>query len=246
MLTLGVDRQETHYKWLVSAWGPTSRAHVVDYGEATSLEILYQQLILRDWPYEDRHRLRIGGTLIDCGYLPKEPCELSYRCLYQTQPRQVVLVCRGASGKLYQPFKMSTLGAGTTMPGLPNVLVDGDWTQTEIDKLLYELRPGQDGSLSLCAGSLDDHEALVKELVNDMPETKLDSSNHTRVRWNRPDEGHPNDFRDCWRYGYVAHLIRAGGQAVRPRVVQVVAPPTALTPARRGVVRPDGRPYLPR
>lgn len=244
MLTMGVDRQMDHYKWLVDAWGPGARNHVVDYGRATSLEVIYQQLILKLWPYEDRGTLTIGGTLVDCGYEPKEPCELSKKCLADS-PRRVVLVCRGSSSKLYAPYQISTMGPRTAMPGLPNVLVDGDWTQTEIDRQLYELRPGQEGALSIYYGALEDHEPFIKELVNEQPQVKLDKANHESVSWTRADEEHPNDHRDCKRYSYVAHLIRRGGlaAAVRERVIKV---DPKRAPPRPRMTMPDGRSYLPR
>lgn len=243
LMTCGIDRQLDHYKWLVEAWGPGDRSHVVDYGSAPNLDWVYQNVLARGWKYEDRGELKVSGTLIDCGYEPKDPCELSKKCLAKN-PREVVLVCRGSSSKLYLPFKMSTMGPETTMPGLPNVMVDGDWTQTEIDKQLHDLAPGSEGSTSIFElPSIDGHEDFVKELLNEEPVVKLDKANHESVTWQRANENLPNDHRDTKRYSFVAKLVRTGGKPVKPRVVKVE--PTNSRPQPRRVTMPDGRPYLP-
>ena len=244
LVTMGIDRQKDCYKWLVEAWGADLQSHVVDYGSDEDLETILNGVILRDWEYEDHGVLRIARTLIDCGFKPKEPCELSKKCM-EGAPRIWVMACRGSSTRLYAPFRIATMDHKTPTPGLPIVWVDGDWTQEEIEAQIHDRRPGLPGGTSIFQGDIADHSDFVRELVNEEPATKLDRSNKDKTSWDRITTSHPNDFRDAKRYSLTAQLIWTdnGRLKIPPREFSKIS-----TAARTQTIRvhtPDGRPYLP-
>lgn len=253
LVTMGIDRQIDHYKWLVEAWGDDDQSHVVDYGADEDLEMILQAIILADWKYEDRVTnrqvatgLKIARTLIDCGFKPKEPSDLSRRCL-EGNPRVTVLCCRGASTRLYAPYRIATMTKDMPNPGQPLVWIDGDWTQSEIEAQLHDRRPGLPGGTSVFQGDVADHSDFFRELLNEEPATKIDRNNKDKTSWDRITTSHPNDWRDAKRYSYTGKLIWTDNGRIkvppRDQGIQKATPiPTSVT---RNVFTPDGRAYLP-
>lgn len=237
-LTCGIDRQQDHYKYIVTAWGPGSSAHVIDYGEHETLDWIHQNIVLRDWEHADGGTLRIAKTLIDSGYDPAEPYQYSRDCL---NAGLIVLCCKGSSVALQTSFRDSVLGEGTMMPGLPLIMVDPNWTQGELERRLFKCRPGDTGSLSLFAGSLPVHKDFLRQLLNDEPQSKRNARGNPVVTWNRATD-YPNDFRDCFRYADVAHLMWVDGGSIPPRVQ--LKNLLHAGPTQPSVQMEDGRPFL--
>lgn len=236
-LTCGIDRQKDHYKYSVVAWGPGGTAHVLDYGEHETLDWIHHNIVCHEYPHSDGGKLGISKTLIDSGYDPAEPYQYSLTSLQQGR---IVLCCKGSSTALEAPFRESALGDGTLMPGLPLILVDPNWTQGELERRLFKLRPGVDGALSIYCDSLGAHKDYLKQLLNDEATAKKNARGNNVITWNRATE-YPNDYRDCFRYADVGHLMWADGLQIPTRHQhnnQEVAP---SVPRLR---MDDGRPFL--
>lgn len=237
ILTCGIDRQLNHYKYEVVAWGPGSTCHVVDYGVHEELDWIHRNVVTRKYAHADGDSLQITKTLIDSGYNPAEPYQYSHDCL---SAGFMVLCCKGSSVPLGTPFRDSELSDSTLMPGLPLIMVDPNWTQGQLERRLTKLKPGDSGALSLFSDSVHNHKDFLKQLLNDEPESKKDARGNTLIVWNRATS-YPNDYRDCFRYADVAHLLWADGGAIpsREQLKYQVAP--SVAPRLR---MDDGRPFL--
>lgn len=241
LVTVGVDRQKDHYVYVVDAFGPDNNSHTMDYGKFNDLTWLLNNVILREYDHADGGKIRVSRTLVDSGFNPKEPYEFSRFCLSRS-PRLMVLCCKGSSTPLYTPFKISTLGPETSMPGLPLVRIDGDWTQGELEAQLHETKPGAPGSISLFYGEKEEHEDYIKQLLNEIATVKVDNKNHTQTVWNQADENYPNDIRDAKRYARGGCLIYTSGGPPRARSAPAPKPAPPLLPDLSRM--PDGRPFL--
>ena len=75
VLTAGVDVQQDRLEVGVDAWGPSDECWAMDYrvlwGDPTQPEVWddLDDVLKADWPHELGHRIRIGVTCIDSGYL---------------------------------------------------------------------------------------------------------------------------------------------------------------------------------
>lgn len=241
LVTLGVDAQEdaTRLPWVVLAWGPGRQHAAIAYGESESLAQIQGELFGRTYGYADGKGapLRLSFALVDSGHRPAgiyEFCSNAARNGHQIYP------CKGSSTALEADYVVSRLGQNTSMPGMTLVRVDTIRTQCWIQRALLSLDPA-DGGAQVHAGSLSEHQDLLEQLLNDGADTDLDSSNNERERWQRIDENLPNDFRDCWRYAFVAMLIATRGAEIRPRTEQQAPRRSAVISA--GDSRPDGRPW---
>src|SRR5690606_28453707 len=117
------------------------------------------------------------------------------------------------------------------IPGLPLFLVDGDWTQGEMDRLLYKIPPGAPNALSIYQAQPIEHKAYLEELLNEHRARKLSKrTNEWQVSWQRKDENRPNDLRDCDRYADVIALVWLGGDEI-PTRGEMLAAAGFTTPA---------------
>jgi len=241
LLTMGIDRQKDHYKWVVDAWGPGGMSHTMDYGRADDLRSILKEQILRKWQHADGGTIEVARAMVDAGFDPEEPYTVSKECL-DASPRIVLLCCHGSSRPLQAPFKITELDERTIMPGLPYVLVDGDWTQLGLERQLHELRPGESGAMSVFEAEPAEHEAFFRELLNDEPIWGTDRHNNPQCSWDRITEADPNDHRDCRRDSTVGQLIYTEGKPILSRDQELAKQMPQVTAPR--LITPDGRPFM--
>lgn len=216
VLSCGIDKQEDFYVYEVEAWHPDGRSQTIDYGECNDLTELRHDVIAATYQHADGGKgLKIACTLMDSGYRPQGVYEFARECRGAGLP---VYPCKGSNTTLGAAYKKATLGKDTSMPGGVLIHVDTLTSQDWIEKQLGSLRREDAGGWGLFRGSVAEHEDFLQQLLNDAPVDKIDPTNNVRIVWERLDDGMPNDYRDCKRYGYVAHLLLHRGRAVRPRI----------------------------
>lgn len=216
LLTVGIDRQEDHYVWNVDAWGPGRSSHTVAYGDADDLGWIFHNVLQKSYEHQDGGLpLMSSFALIDSGHRPEGVYEF---CRDVGQQHGIhVWPCKGSSTALDSEYRQSTLGKDTSMPGMVLFRIDTFRTQSWIDKQLHILRSPDQGSHTLHAGSMAEHQDYLEQLLNDAAVTDLDEKGYERESWRRPNTGIPNDFRDTRRYGYVSMLVATRGAEIRPR-----------------------------
>lgn len=239
MLTVGVDRQEDKFPWVVEAWGPERTSATIAYGEAESLEEIYLSVINQQWAHEDGGAsLPVSFTLCDSGYKPDGVYEFCVRC---SRGGVQVWPCKGSNHALDADYRMSKLGPNTSMPGMVLFHVDTIRSQLWIDRQLSSLGPTDAGGYSLYKGTLGEHQDFLEQITNDSAVDDLDGRNNVRQNWERANTNIPNDFRDCRRYAYVAMLIATSGRPIAPRSKAMEAPAPRRAVVSGGATRPDGR-----
>lgn len=209
LLTAAVDRQGREggkFPWIVLAWGPAFRCHVVAYGECDTFEQV-EAVLKTQWKHADGgNPLRVAYTLFDSGFRPDGVYEFCVKMIGQG------LECwptKGSNTALNSDYQWSTLGDATSMPGMRLVMTDTIRSQLWIENRIFET---DQKNTTLFAGSVGEHQDFLEQILNDAPVESLDSRNNARESWQRINESLPNDYRDTWRYAWVAMLIAQRGQ----------------------------------
>lgn len=236
LATVGADRQQDRYVWVVEAWGPGQRSHTVDYGEALTLEDLERLVILNDFQHADGGPpLRPCYTLIDSGYKPRGVAQF---CLRLIRRGIKALPSKGSSTAMSSDFDVTTLGKNTSLPGMKQCLLDTTRSQDWIEEQLHSLERGDPGSASLFAGSLADHQDFLEQLLNDQA-IQTPSGGEG---WEKVDETIPNDYRDCRRYAYGGMLLDRRGRPIPSREVSLAQ--RSVVASQPAFTGPDGQPFL--
>lgn len=225
LVTVGIDKQQDHYVYVVDAWGPDRRCHTVDYGTSDDLDTILVNVLTHDYRYANGEKIRPAYALIDSGYKPAGVYEF---CKNAARQNIRILPCKGASTSLGTAFAITELGPATSAPGQKIVRVDTITTQDSIDRTLHKCRRGEANSMTLYRASHDEHRDFLEQLLNDAAVVDIDKKNYERESWTRIDSDIPNDYRDCKRYALVAMLIHTRGRSLRPRV----APESGAPPAK--------------
>ncbi len=216
-LTAGIDKQEDHYVFAVDAWHPDGTCRTIDYGTFDELDELKSDVLLRKYEHADGGpAVSIACALIDSGFRPAGVYEFARDCRKEGLN---VLPCKGSSTALGVAYKKSKLSQDSTMPGSPIVHIDTLTSQDWLEKQLATLDKDTPGGWSLFKATQLEHQDILEQLLNDAPVEKLDTSNNTRVSWERLDTATPNDLRDCRRYAWIARLVRQRGGPIRQRRV---------------------------
>ncbi len=240
LVFIGIDRQLDHYKYVLRAYGPGWRRHDMDYGRATSLQALYDGLIVKQFEHEDGGKIGVSYAVCDYGGDPKESTEICQATLEEREGYPVKLfLVKGNSTPLTTAWRESETSVKSAIPGLPLFLVDGDWTQGETDQLLHHRN-----LLSVFSAPVIEHKAYCEELLNEHRTTKLNPKTKAlQAGWSRKDENRPNDLRDCSRYLDVIVDIWLGGEDF-PTRGQMLAQAGFTAPATTPrITMPDGRPF---
>jgi phage terminase large subunit GpA-like protein len=240
LLTVATDRQQDRFVWLVDAWGPGRTSMTIGYGESEDLEDIVQGVCSRWYQHADGGKtLQPALTLVDSGFRPEGVYETCRKAL---AAGLIVLPCKGSNKSLESDYRQVTLGRDTSSPGMVLVHVDTIRTQAWIDKVLHVAQPHDPGFGWLHAGTLEEHQDFLEQLLNDAASTVLDTAKNEREVWERINVDIPNDFRDCRRYSYVAMLLATRGQPIKPRQQDEQAGrPAVISPGR---TRRDGRPWV--
>jgi phage terminase large subunit GpA-like protein len=231
IVTSGVDRQDTCFKYAIEAWGPGQRSHTVDYGIADNEEDLIKALTVSLFGAEGPFGVKLA--LIDSGFRPRGIHDL---CKALNAAGVAALPCKGANAPLNTAYAVRKLGAGTAAPGARHVLVDTLTTQDWIERQLYDLASGDDGGMSIYHAAPEEHQEFLEELLNEGPEISEDGK---RESWDRLDRTVPNDFRDCRRYAFAAMLLVTKG---KPIIARGSRPQTPRSfPGKKNASAPFGR-----
>ena len=222
LITAGIDKQKDHYAYVIDAWNDRRDSHTLAYGTVSALPELLK-IMQAEYPTADGGSLRIAMALLDCGFRPAEV----YRLVRRWRRKQVpILPCRGSSFPIDTFYSKRRLGPKTSAPGQVIVFVDTNSTQDWIEQRLQILQPGDEGGISLCAGSLGERQDYLEQLLNDAPVASLDDRNHLHESWDRIDVEIPNDYRDAKRYSFTAQLLKTrGGKIARRQVPGGQSPP---------------------
>ena len=216
LLTCAVDRQGRDggkFPWIVLAWGPENRCHVVCYGECDTFDQVEQQVIKATYPHADgRATLRISYALCDSGFVPLGVYEFCIRLIKQGFD---VWPAKGSNTAMNSDFAWSTLGENTSMPGMRMVMVDTIRSQLWLESRLFD--DTERRQTTIHSGSIGEHEDFLVQILNDAAVSSTDSHNNARESWKRIDESIPNDYRDVWRYAWCARQIFQGGRDILPR-----------------------------
>jgi phage terminase large subunit GpA-like protein len=219
LLTIGIDRQEDRMPWVIEAWGPDRRCATIAYGEAESFDELLEGVLKQTWNHADGGEpLRISFGLMDSGYKPHGVHEF---CVRAQQNGIALWPCRGSPTAMDSEYRQATLGENTAMPGMILFHIDTIRTQLWIENQLTALKPEDPGGYALHAGSLQEHQDFLEQLINDAMVDDLDKANNIRQNWERINTNVPNDFRDCRRYAYVGMLITTRNAPIHPRAHNV-------------------------
>lgn len=216
LLTSAIDRQGRDggkFPWIVLAWGPGHRCHVVSYGEEDTLEQVESKVIKVSYPHADGGRpLPVSYALCDSGYRPDGVYEFCVRMIGQGFE---VWPAKGSNTSLNSDYSWSELGKNTSMPGMRIVMVDTIRSQLWLESRIFDT--SEPRTTTIHAGSVGEHQDFLEQLLNDAPVDQLDSHNNARESWQRIDKSLPNDYRDVWRYAWVAMRIFQGDRDVLPR-----------------------------
>lgn len=213
LLTAGVDKQESHFVYVVTAWGQERKTSTIAYGTADTAEELMRVLATKFRHEDNGTGLPVTLSLIDSGYKPHGVGDM---CLRFKGPGKLV-PCKGSTTSLNAPFRVTVQGKDSATPNMNLVWIDTMQSQDWLETMLH----GNDKLKTLHHGTNDSHQDYLEQLLNDAAVTDLDPKNNARLTWNRIDESMPNDFRDCERYAWVAMLIstRGGSPPVRAKTV---------------------------
>lgn len=239
LVTVGVDRQGDHCVYIVDAWGPEGTSHTLEYGESENLEWIRDNILLKKYPFQDGGEIQPSMVLVDSGF---QPHVIHAFCIAVRKLGVSILPCRGSTTAMNTDYSIVKLGKDTSAPGQWLCHVDTIRTQSWIEGQLHNIKRGEGGCHTIYRGSVEHHQDLLEQLLNDTAEVGLDSHNNSRESWNRINTNIPNDLRDSRRYGYVAMLIATRGLPIKPRVKGVATvQPVQQSPR---FAMPDGTPYL--
>lgn len=208
VLTIGVDRQEDFFVFVVVAWDRTRRGHIVDFGlietEGDLNGLLHHDYLTAG----SGKKMQARYMLIDSGH---KTSAIYAFC----RGRKRALPTKGASIALAGFFSIKKLGKRSSHPGQKVVFLDSDSTQDWVDRALYAIEADQPNSLSVCALESDEAESLIGQLMNEGLVYKVDSTNHNKGEWARLNEHLPNDDRDCVRNALVGCMMGLKSQPMR-------------------------------
>ena len=241
-LTFQADRQAADGGFIpfaVMAHGPGERSHVVEYGVCRSLDEAHSERIRQQYQHADGgNTIAPAISAIDSGFNTKDTYDF---CSSHVD----IFPVKGSSASLGgNPYRIVRLDGGNTRTGADGqtlIHVDTDFWETDLQHRLEDLRPGEEGSLSLCYEASHDLEFLEQVCNGQMAEVN-DSRGNAKLLWVKKEESIPNDFRDVIRYGLClarAYVEELGGYPARSKINT-----SYKAVVSSGDTRPDGRGWL--
>lgn len=252
-VTIAADKQggEGGYMpFVVMAHGSEDRAWLVDFGVANDLNTLFSEVINQGWQHQDGgEQLRASVVFVDSGFDTKAVYDFCARY----EAHGVYPVKGMDSGAEVEPYRVVQLGLGPSnartatarsAKGQTLVHINTDFWETDLQHRLEDCKPGDVGSLSLCAEASRDPEFL-EQLCNGTLGDKVNNRGVARLLWIKKDPNFPNDFRDTVRYSLAGAKVwlqgRSGFVPVRQHHQQAMK---AKAVVNSGHSRPDGRPWI--
>tara|TARA_R100000808_G_scaffold24931_1_gene59495 strand:- start:23809 stop:25836 length:2028 start_codon:yes stop_codon:yes gene_type:complete len=219
-----VDRQKVFLPYGVFAYGPEYRHQCIEYGDMDHVTEVEHLILDRTFEREDdRPGQKPCFCLIDDGFRPDSA--VTDFCLKMVKDKKFQCwPCKGSNKALDSDFKLAVLGKNTRTPGMHLYWIDTIRTQRWVEGILHTVMPGDAGAGSIHHGTVAEHQDILEQLLNDTSILENDSNNNERESWRRVNTDIPNDYRDIWRYGYIAILAATRGAPIRPP--GDIAPPT--------------------
>jgi len=236
LVTVTIDQQRSdggYRLWVCLAHGINRAAHVVDYGLCQHLEEVWDRHIRSPYQHEDGgNPMMPHAAAADSGWDTKKTYDFC-------NAHNGMLPIKGSSGEISGglPYRLALVESGQYQ-GQTLFTVNTDFWETDLQARLDERDPGEDESLSLCAGADEDFEFL-EQLCNGTLTDRVDGRNQAKLLWVKKDESLPNDYRDAVRYGLClahAYIDENGGYPPRSNVWT-----QSKTVVNSGTQRPDGR-----
>jgi len=236
LVTVTIDQQRAdggYRLWVCLAHGINGAAHVVDYGICQQLDEIWDAHIRSPYQHLDGgNPMMPHAAAADSGWDTKKTYDFC-----NTHPG--MLPIKGSSGEIAGgvPYRVAAVDSGQ-YAGQILFTVNTDFWETDLQARLDERLPGEDESLSLCAGADRDGDFL-EQLCNATLSDKVDGRGQARLAWIKKDESTPNDYRDAVRYGLSlahAYIDENGGYPQRSEIYT-----HRKTVVNEGTGRPDGR-----
>lgn len=208
VVSIGVDRQEDFFVFVVVAANKERRLHVLDWGlidtERDLVGLLETKFAVS--AQDKTHVARF--MLVDSGHKTSEIYSICRK-------NRRMLPSKGASISVGGFYSIKKLGEKSSHPGQKVVFLDSDSTQDWVDRALYVSEVGKENSLTMFATTDDDAETFISQLMNEQIEYVTNVTNHSKGRWVRINEHLPNDARDCLRSALVGCLMSLKSQPMR-------------------------------
>lgn len=240
-LVAAVDVQVDHWIFMVMAFGPDQAAWIVDYGTAYSwLEL--RKVLSRAYPHEDGGEpLPVMMTLCDAKDGNRQDEVIDFCRSVNRESGPYVWPCYGAKAGVMglMPYRRNLLETGNKLGKTIHrqnaaafcvVTVNTNYWQQWIHNALYHRKPGEARSMSIPRSSETDQE-LFEQLTNELPDTRLDMTNHENYVWTVVNETIRVDFRDTARYCRCAAEVYTRGNWERVHRHGGATTITAPTPA---------------
>ncbi len=208
ILTAAIDLGKYLDHWIVVAWSPGPRAHVVDYGrmevasedlgvEQATIVALRQlkEMMLGGWPRGTPSGELVHPNMvwIDSGYMT----EVVYTFVREAGQRFLPAIGRGAAQQRQQTYNKPTqagsvtrhIGEGFHINWLPTARlflceVDADHWKTWVHQRL-STPVGNTGAMTLFQGTPQDHLALAKHLTAEVKTEEFIAGKGVVTKWER-------------------------------------------------------------
>jgi phage terminase large subunit GpA-like protein len=240
-LTAAVDVQIDHWVWVILGWTSLQQGSLVEYGHAMSWDDLLAE-IRRPRRWTDDGQAVPQLTLVDArdGNRTDEVIEFCRSANSPSGPW--IWACMGTDGVHggmgQRPFlrqKLTQTGrqrhSTAALEEVECVKVNTGYYQNWIQNCLERRVPNHPNSLGIPRGSEDD-EDLLRQLLNEVPEYRQDTTGHDRVQWARVTRSVPVDYRDAIRYARCAadvYLNNNWARVVARKAVAVSAAAPAIS-----------------
>lgn len=222
-LTCTIDRQAADggfVKWIVLGHGDEGRAWLIDYGSGDTLASIWEPVVRRQY-------VRLDGKTPMTPILSAADSGWDTKVTYDfCNTRKAIFACKGEGEMGGKPYRLGEIDHGEN-EGQLLFGVNTDYWETDLQSRLDERLTGEPNSLTLCVDATRDIEFLT-EICNGILTDKFDNRGNAKLRWEKKDQGLPNDWRDGIRYG-----LALGQLVVESGDIPQGSPPAATVKEER-------------
>ena len=242
-LTAAVDVQVDHFVYGVIAWDSNQRGWLVNYGTCNTWSQV-KEVIETEYPHaDDGPNVRSMMTLVDAKDGNRQDEVIDFCRSVNRDSGPFVWPCYGAkAGAMGMvPYRRNILESDNTMgkkirnqsAAFGVVTVNTNYWQQWIHNCLYKRDPqkAESRSLAVPMSSVDDQD-LFEQLMNEIPDTRKDMTNHDSYIWIKVNDGIPVDFRDVFRYCRCAAEVYTRGRWARIHHQRNIPKPTPTAPKK--------------
>lgn len=225
--TAGIDVQKDHFVFVVAAWRQNTSGHVVHYGTVDTWEDVSRLLDGTYAHVDGGPELPIRLSLVDCRDGNRTE-EVSHECRKLHRVDRIVWPSMGSNAGLMKgaSFQRSVSSEGGRKAKAKSkrrgatefsyITVNTTYWQSWVHNALFFREPGASGSITVHSGGKSDQD-LWDQLMNEMPEGKVDTTGHSAMRYVVVREHQAWDLRDAMRYARCAAEVWTNGAWDRQR-----------------------------